>query len=178
MAWTAPMTAMENSPWTSAQWNTHVRDNLNETAPAKATAANRYMVATATANSIAERVPTTAVVTTSEGTTSTTYADLTTSGPAVTVTTGVRALVMVRCQMTNAGAFECYMGHAVSGATTVAADDNYAYRFQGTENNAGFAATLHTTLTAGSNTFTAKYKSGSGANTATFNDRRITVFPF
>ena len=34
MAWTAPMTAVSGSVLTAAQWNTNVRDNLLETAPA------------------------------------------------------------------------------------------------------------------------------------------------
>lgn len=37
MAWTAPMTATANMTLTAAHWNTHVRDNLNMTAPAIAT---------------------------------------------------------------------------------------------------------------------------------------------
>lgn len=35
MAWTNPLTAVANSPLSAAEWNAHVRDNLNETAPGK-----------------------------------------------------------------------------------------------------------------------------------------------
>ena len=55
MAWTAPMTAVANAVFTAAQFNTHVRDNLLETAPAKATTTGGYFVATGT-NTIVQRV--------------------------------------------------------------------------------------------------------------------------
>ena len=55
MAWSAPMTAVSGSVLTAAQFNTYVRDNLNETAPAKATAAGQIFVSTA-ANAIAARL--------------------------------------------------------------------------------------------------------------------------
>ena len=54
MAWSAPMTAVANTVFTAAQFNQHVRDNLNETAPAKATASGGYFVATGV-NAIAQR---------------------------------------------------------------------------------------------------------------------------
>lgn len=46
MAWTTPLTAVSGSILTAAQWNASVRDNLNETAPAKATTADRMFVTT------------------------------------------------------------------------------------------------------------------------------------
>lgn len=36
MAWTVPMTAIAGELWTASDFNVHVRDNLNETMPAKA----------------------------------------------------------------------------------------------------------------------------------------------
>lgn len=48
------MTAVASTAFTAAQFNTHVRDNLNETAPAKATTSGRLIV-TAGPNSIAEQ---------------------------------------------------------------------------------------------------------------------------
>ena len=86
------MTAVSNTVFTAAQFNTHVRDNLNETAPAKATTAGTMFIASG-ANSIVERVPSTAAVTTSESTGGTGYGNLATPGPAVTVTTGTKAIV-------------------------------------------------------------------------------------
>lgn len=52
MAWSAPATAVANTFLTAAFWNTQVRDNLLETAPAKAAAAGDSFYATA-ANAIA-----------------------------------------------------------------------------------------------------------------------------
>lgn len=119
-----------------------------------------------------------ATVATSQTTTSTTYADLTTSGPAVTVTTGTKGFVTLTSTMSNntTGAF-AYMGFAVSGATTTAAADTSALIDQfytGTAISRSSAGCT-STLTAGSNTFTSKYKVSS--NTGTFYDRVILVIP-
>lgn len=51
MAWTAPKT-MGNEPTLYTDWNTHVRDNLLETAPAKVTTAGDIVYATG-ANALA-----------------------------------------------------------------------------------------------------------------------------
>lgn len=175
MAWTAPMTAVENAVWTSSQWNTHVRDNLLETQPAKATAASRYIVTNGT-NSVAERVPATASVTTSQTTTSASYTALATSGPAVTVTTGTKALVLTYCLFDSNNANSVFASHAVSGATSISSSDNWAVRSNDTTLLTAVAVKLQT-LTAGSNTFTMQYRTNSGA-TGTYANRRITVLPF
>ena len=121
--------------------------------------------------------PTTAAVLTSETTTSTSYTDLATSGPAVTVTTGTTVLVYIYSWIDNdtAGQFSL-VSYAVSGDSTVAANDNWSLALRGTDDIAASAAFLETSLTPGSNTFTLKYK--AGANTATFQRRRIIVVPF
>ncbi len=92
MAWTAPMTAIAGSVFTAAQFNTFIRDNLAETAPAKATNPGAYFT-TSDTNQISERAFLDAIVETSQGTTSTTYTNLATSGPAVTVTSGPYLLI-------------------------------------------------------------------------------------
>lgn len=178
MAWTAPMTAVSGDIWTSAQFNAHIRDNLLETMPGKATAANRMYISNGL-NSIAERVPSTATVATSQTTSSTSYVDLATVGPAVTVTTGTSAVVwaVARSQHSSGGG-ECSWSVAVSGATVRAANDDWRGLQSGVTaaNPNRFGVThLFTGLTAGSNTFTVKYKT-SGA-TATFQDRDIIVLP-
>jgi hypothetical protein len=126
-----------------------------------------------------EALPQTAAVATSETTASASYTDLATVGPAVTVTTGTSALVTVYCLAgNNTGGQACFMGFAVSGATTVAAADAFSVEYFSSvgNNNSRICATfLVTGLTAGSNVFTAKYK--ASANTATFLDRKITVVP-
>lgn len=123
----------------------------------------------------------TATVATSQTTTSTSFTDLSTSGPAVTVTTGTKALVTVTAYSYGGGAGQgASMGFAVSGATTVAANDASAFR---NEPNGGgvmapairYSATnLITGLTAGSNIFTAKYKAPSGGASG-FLNRDISV---
>lgn len=151
---------------------------MNETAPGIATAAGKLIVTDGT-NSIAERTPGTGYVATDESTTSTSYTDLTTSGPAVTVTTGTTALVIISASVKNdtAGS-DARMGIAVSGASTIAAGTTKALiansHTGGQFTQASFMY-LETGLTAGSNTFTAKY-SASG-NTASFLRRRVTVIP-
>lgn len=177
MAWTSPMTATDNTIWTSAQWNTHVRDNLAETCAAKATATGNWFVTTGTANQIAERELDSAVVATSQSTTSTTYTDLTTSGPAVTVATGTSAIVFwgADCSNATANAFAA-VSVAVSGATTLAADGNYSMFIDGLDAGAGCRISTFykfENLTAGNNTFTLKYRAGS--STATFANREIMV---
>ena len=180
MAWSVPLTAVSNATLTAAQWNASVRDNLLETAPAKATAAGRLMVTTG-ANAIAERVPTTQTIATAQTTLSTSYVDLTTVGPSVTVTTGTAAIIILTARINvNTASIQGNMGYAVSGASTIAASDNRCLRAEtaGTgEFNRSSMVTMDTTLTAGSNTFTAKYHSGNASATVEFADREILVIP-
>ncbi|MDT0387802.1 hypothetical protein [Streptomyces dubilierae] len=176
MAWSAPMTAVASSVFTAAQFNTFLRDNLNETAPAKATTAGGHFAVSDT-NEISERVSATASVLMSETTTSTSYTDLATVGPTVTVETGPAALVAVHGAIDNSGAGSSRMSYAVSGVSTIAEADNRGIGVYGVA-GAGIVASavvLHTDLTPGINTFTAKYRVASG--TGTFNSRRIVVFP-
>ena len=181
MAWTSPKTWSASEDLTASEMNTYMRDNQNETAPGIATAASR-MIVTDGANSIAERIPTRDYVGTSQTTSSSTFTDLTTTGPAVTVTTGTLALVIVQCVLSSdtAGAISD-MGFAVSGASTVAASSTYALRYESSVANdilQASAVFLVTGLTAGSNTFTAKYRAFSGAGTSTYAERFLTVLPF
>jgi hypothetical protein len=175
------MTAVAGSVFTAAQFNQFVRDNLNETAPAKATTSGSYFVGTGL-NSIAERTSSTDIVETSQTTTSTTYADLATVGPTVTVTTGVFALILVTGDITNNTAGESgRMTFEVSGASTVTPLDARALRVTipsvtGAGNVRSSVLTAFGTLTAGVNVFTAKYRASGG--TATFANRRLTVLPY
>ena len=75
MAWTAPMTAASNATFTAAEFNAHIRDNLLETEPAKATTNDSYFVTTG-ANAIAQRSPGSDVINTMQTTTSTSYTNL------------------------------------------------------------------------------------------------------
>ena len=116
-----------------------------------------------------------AVVATSQSTTSTSYTDLATSGPAVTVTTGTKALVILSAKVNgNASGDTAFMSFAVSGATTISAADTIALGSNDTSSARPYQSSFATrvTLTAGSNTFTAKYRA---ATNATFANREIIV---
>lgn len=159
MSWTSPHSYATSDVVTAANLN-ETRDNLNDLSR-RAT-----MVS--------------APVATSETTTSTSYADLSTSGPTVTVTVGASglALVCIFVNMANNTAGEyCYASFAVSGATTSAASDAYAVSMQA--QNIGslqqLSAVVPRTLTAGSNTFKLQYRVTGG--TGTFLNRHITVIP-
>lgn len=156
-----------------------MRDNLNATAPALATTAGSIFVATAT-NAIAERIPQTALVGGSDTVTSTSYANTTTPGPAVTATSAAKALIFTSgWQTNNTGGNSVYMAHEVSGATTIAAADTWALEQRDSGTNGLQNATrthLETALNSGSNTFTIKYRVSGG--TGTVQRRHLTVIPF
>ncbi len=180
MAWSTPLSAVSNATLTAAQWNASVRDNMLVTPAALATTAGRIFVATGT-NTIAERAVGSATVVATETTTTTSpFVDLTTPGPACTLTTGTTVLVWLSCLAFNTTAgSNAQMGVAVSGASTVAAVATEAYivKSSGASDfiQAGYGFPL-TGLTAGSNTFTAKYAAGV-SGTASFQRRRIIVLP-
>jgi hypothetical protein len=174
------MTAVANTIFTAAQFNQFVRDNLNETTPALATAAGSHFVADGV-NSIAERALDGDTVLTPQTTMSTTFADLATVGPTVTVDTGPYALVLTHAQVENSGAGSAYAGVEVTGATSIAPALNRSINVFNSANTRIGAGTsvLYAgglVLTPGSNTFTMKYLVSSG--TGTFGDRRIIVMPF
>lgn len=178
MAWTAPMTAVAGSTFTASQFNTNIRDNLNETAPAKATAASQVPVSTG-ANAIAMRVPATARVDANETTTSTSYVDLATPGPLVSVVSGTIALVWFAVEIANNTSnslAKCSV--EVSGASTVAVSDAWMLSMDGNAANnysRGSMCHVFTGLAPGTNTFKLKYAVGS--NTGSFKTREINVFP-
>lgn len=184
MAYSTPLTAVSSSTLTAAQWNASVRDNILETPAAKATAAGRVFVTTGV-NAIAEREIRSAIVSTSQTTSSTGYTNLATVGPQVaSITTGTNAFAFVTCLMSNAtaSAFAC-MGVAVSGASTIAAADDAAAMWQSASGATGglrasslvhFSTATSNALNAGANTFTAQYRVSAG--TGTFSGRLLTVF--
>lgn len=97
------------------------------------------------------------------------------TNPSVTLSTGTSALITVSSSQWNSGAGGSVMGIAVSGASTVTADD-----YRGNETGSGITtvvscarSTVITGLTAGTNTFTLQYRVGGG--TGTFRNRAITV---
>ena len=183
MAWSAPLTAVANATLTAAQWNASVRDNLLMTAPALATAAGNFFVSTG-ANSLAQRVPSSDTVNTTETTTSTSYVNLTTAGPTCSaVVSDIRVIVWWAVQSnSNAISTESISSIDVSGATTTAASDNYCTDVQQPASGSAFvdisvSRMVRLTVTAGSNTYQVKYRI-AGTGTASFRRRSIVTLPF
>lgn len=156
-----------------------MRDNLNLTAPALATSQGSIFVGTG-ANAISERIPTLVAVATQQTTTSTTYANLATVGPQVSVTTGTKAMAFwhTGLQQSTTGQ-NSFSSVSVSGATpTVVAADLYSCQLQayGTSAQGHYSAHhLWTGLTAGTNSFTQVYRVDAG--TGTFINRECLVIP-
>jgi hypothetical protein len=197
MAWTTISTKSNGNSLTAAEWNSQVRDNLLlteagiatrqaevETDPDEKTEIRpgTWFVATGS-KALAERSIQEGSVSVDDTdvTTSTSYTNLDdTYGPSVTVVTGTAAIVMVTSEISNATANALSAcDFDVSGATTRAASDTTSLMADGYTATSNFQRrsvyTRLTTLTAGTNTFTMKYKAGSG--TAQFRMRQIVVWP-
>jgi hypothetical protein len=119
----------------------------------------------------------TATVMTKQTTTSASYVDLATVGPQVTLTTGTKAFVAFACPTSNTTVpATSRIAVAISGATTVAASNDYSANCDLTYANGDSMLSksfIFTCLTAGSNIFTLKYFTNTG--TASFNARFLTV---
>ncbi len=124
-------------------------------------------------------------VATAESTTSGSYTNLATAGPAVTTTINASglALVYIECKIGVSTGIVPQMSVEVSGATTLAAGftSNGGAPLinptsDGVVNPSAGKMALVTGLTPGSNTFTSKYTSGGGA-TCFFSSRKIIVIP-
>ena len=117
-------------------------------------------------------------IATSETTTSTTFANLATAGPSVTVNVGSSGKVelVVRARAKNSAANDCYIGVDISGATTTAATTIWLHNGNGADVLGEFSAqTIVTGLAAGSTTFKMQYAVAAG--TGTFSQRELTVKP-
>ena len=116
-----------------------------------------------------------ATVATRQARDNTAYGDLTTVGPSVTVNTGNTVIVILTALIDGAGSAGNYgfMSFGVSGATTLAPTDTRSLRSQRYAYQVS-ATYLVTGLTAGSNTFTAKYRTVNNVN---FENRSIIVIP-
>jgi hypothetical protein len=177
MTWTAPMTAVAGSVFASADFNLYVRDNLNQTAPAVASEPGSYFVSTGP-NLITEQQPAGDYVAAAEDTDSTSFTDLDTVGPSVTVSTQTQALVILYGQMANDTlSIGTFMAYDISGDTTIPASTDRAFLLQGGVNDGQRAsvAIAQENLIPGMNTFTAKYRVSGG--TGSFAARRIAVLP-
>lgn len=179
MAWTAPMTFVANTVLTAAQLNTHLRDNLLETAPAKATTQGGFFVATG-GHAIAQRMFLNNVVSGDFATTSTSWVDGNPPGPTITMETGERAFLAFGCRGYSTDSLNDIgsMGIEVSGATSQAASTATAYRWSGalaspSRQSQASQSIVFADLTPGINTFTVKYQSSGGD--CHFVNRRLMV---
>ena len=116
-------------------------------------------------------------VNTSQNTTSNTYVGLTTA-QSVTLTTGTKVLVIISCQTSpNSGSYP-WASYAISGATTLAASDNWGITITtdtgGYDNTIQVSYASYQTVTAGSNTFTMQFRRTGGGG-GTFSNREIIV---
>src|SRR5215467_16116505 len=128
MAWTAPMTAVSGAVYTAAQFNTFVRDNLLECAPAKAATTSGYFVTTAT-NQIGERRAIQTITSASDTCSATTYSDCDDGpGPTLDIFTGASALVVVggRIGGGTTSTQSVKMSWEVSGGSSISASDQWA----------------------------------------------------
>lgn len=178
MAWTAPITWVGGQVPTAALLNAQLRDNLLETMPAKATTEGQIFVGNGT-NSITTRKPDATRTNVAETTSSTTYANLATVGPSVTITHGTYAIVFWSCFVQNDTAnADSWMSWEMSGTVNRAAGDAFSLRQDGVPASNGWrigSVDILSTLTPGTTTFTAKYRVDSGI--ATYSDRFIGVIP-
>lgn len=120
-----------------------------------------------------------ATVNTYETTTSTSYTNLTTAGPSVTITTGTEVYITIdatSARNVSGSGNNAWIAVEVSGATTIAATDDNSVTASGTGWGYGVPMSRRfklTGLTPGSNIFTIKYRvNGSEFG---FDHRDITV---
>jgi hypothetical protein len=175
------MTAVAGTVFTAAQWNVHVRNNLNACAPGVATAGARWIVSTGF-NALTERAPDVDYISTSQSTTSSSYGDLGTVGPTVTATTSTWVLVTIGATISNSTASAGgKVSVNVSGASSLTANDNncfYSTSGSGTDAFKGTWTTLFNEgMTAGQNIFQLQYRS-SGGGTAFFSQRLLVIASF
>lgn len=122
------------------------------------------------------------LVTTTEASSSTTFADLATVGPSVTITSkGTTAIVFIQTwARTPGGTGSARAAVDVSGATTISGATNETNGFY--TSNEGQSSTLFTpvttlaivTINPGTNTYKIKYRSTSGGG-GSWQNRRIVV---
>lgn len=170
-----PSTTLGDIEYRSSTANTNTRLGIGTTGQVLTVAGGVPSWATAGASVPANA---SATVATSQTTTSLTFTDLTTSGPAVTVTTGTKALVIVSAYVDAGYANLGLMSYEVSGATTISATDSVAVGGFGqgaSSSGVDFVCSRASvvTLTAGSNTFTAKYR--TSVDVSGFANRDIFV---
>lgn len=165
MAWISPVTFVANTALTAAQLNMFIRDNLNLTAPAKATGTSQWFVSTAS-NSIEARNISGDTHSAGGSITSTSYTETAGNNCTVTVATGKGAIVALFGELSSSVTGDTLsINYAVTGASNVTpADQSEAiYTHPATHAAERFGTISWVDLTPGSNTFSMKIKVGSGS---------------
>lgn len=190
MAWTSPITFVPNTVLTAAQLNVHLRDNLLETAPAKASVAGSIFV-TAARNSINEQYPQYAFVEDTETTTSNEFTDLDTVGPRVTTWVTFGALISLSAQLANSSSGQfCIVSFMVTKPPDTEEEgvdedsvhdptDERSLVFKvatADQDRSGTYTTFIGVPEPGNYTFMLKYRVTGG--TGTFLRRYLTLIPF
>lgn len=124
-------------------------------------------------------------ISTSETTTSASYTDLATVGPAVTLTVGPSGILVCHfssfCQINAAAGNAWFLSVALTGGNVVAASDANGMEilnaFSNQPEEKGTTVVL-TGLTTTSTTVTLKYKTNNAANTNTYSQRCLAVSTF
>lgn len=187
MSWTAPLTVAAGDSLTAAQFNAHVRDNLNETETARAFFTGNHLISFGT-NAIRAKSCFRDSQLNEDTTTSTSFTDLrfdgdrSNVGPAVTLTTGTQAVAFYSARLGNSvsSGFASVSVAVENSAGTeyVAASDDWAMQQDGlAANNEAKYGVSHkfTGLTSGVNTFVMKYRVGVGGGTGSFSNREMFV---
>jgi hypothetical protein len=201
MAWTTPGTAVAGNVLTAAFWNEQVRDNMNSLVAAGTVLPSTpvdgesfYYIADATNGVVWHlryRAAATgsykwefvggpalsAEITGEQITTSTTYTDLATAGPSITLPLGGDYLVTIAARMINTSNNQFALMSYAIGASAAADADAINILSSGTSNGPiaySFRERRKTGL--GAVTLTMKYKS-SGGGTCGFTDRFIRAIP-
>lgn len=122
-----------------------------------------------------------AEVQTSQSRTNTTYGDLATVGPEVTVTVPASGKIFITFganMLVGTSGNSSRMTYSMSGANTVAAADGVALRAitSATTSGSSYVQGILSGLNPGVTTITMKYRSGP-AGSATWSDRTLTVIP-
>lgn len=174
------MTAVANQVLTDLMFNQNVRDNLLQTMPGKATATGGYFCSE-NVNRIAQRFCSRDYIDATQTTTSTTYTDLATVGPTVTLTTGYSALIFYAAEMGNNTLDRAaLLTFEITGASRLDPDSWQRIVTDGTTASnqiRQYGVYRTNVLNPGTNIFTMKYATGSAATTSNFAQRELVVMP-
>lgn len=176
MSWTAPATFTDGNVLSAADMNTFLRDNMLETMPGKATGQLRHYIADG-ANRIIERQIVKEYIEVADVTSSTSYGDLGTVGPSITLVASQAVLVFWTMYVENntAGATNC-SSIDVSGATVSGPADSKALMipiYTADKGRQVGMADIIAGLAPGTHTFKLQYRVDSG--TGKFAKRSLIV---